>query len=362
MIKRFERTIRSGGVGAWRRRIAGLGAVCFFFIFALSLPAQNRLNLFIWSEYIDPQIVADFEKEFDCKVTIDLYEDEASLMAKLQGGGVALYDVIVPPDHAVPALIHLKMVAPLRHEKIPNLRNVEAKFRNPAYDPGNKFTVPYQWGTVGLYVRESADQPVPETWGVIFDPENQVGPFLLIDSDRDMIGAALRYLGYSLNSTDRRHLREARDLLLKTKKRSLGFAGGVGGRNRVLSREAAAAVVYSGDAVRGMQEAPGTRYFVPREGSQLWVDNLAIPAQAPHRDRAEKFLNFILDAKVGARLAGFNQFATPNGAAKAFIPKKDLSDPAIYPPAETMTKLELLRNLGAENRLYDEIWTQIKSR
>ena len=213
-----------------------------------------RLNLYIWSEYIDPKIVADFEKQFDCKVTIDLYEDAESMLAKVQSGGVSLYDVVVPPDHIVPAMIHLKLLAPLRHENIPNLKNLDEQFANPSYDRGNRYCVAYQWGTVGIFARQPRDKPLPQTWGIFFDPKLQPGPFVLIDSVRDMLGAALKYKGHSLNSTDPQELKEARDLVLEAKKRSLGFEGSVGAKNRVLARTARAAIVYSGEGVRGVND------------------------------------------------------------------------------------------------------------
>src|SRR5262249_49686851 len=154
--------------------------------------------LFIWSEYIDPQIVADFEKAQDCKVTIDLYEDESGMMAKLQGGGASVYDVVVPTDHTVAPLIKLKLLALLHHENIPNLKNLDDRSLNPPYDRGNKYTVAYQWGTVGIYLRKPDDGALDETWGLFFDPQKQRGPFIMLDSYRDPIGAALKYKGYSL--------------------------------------------------------------------------------------------------------------------------------------------------------------------
>ena len=144
--------------------------------------AAQPLHLFIWSEYIDPAVVADFEKQFEAKVTIDLYEDEAAMMAKLQAGGASLYDVVVPPDHKVTALIRLKLLAPLRHEHLPNLANLDEKFRNPPYDRGNQFSVAYQWGTLGLYTRAPGSTPAVPTWGAVFDPAQQAGPFVLIAS------------------------------------------------------------------------------------------------------------------------------------------------------------------------------------
>ena len=347
--------------GVTPRRSVWIPILCL--CFAHSVFAQsNRLNLFIWSEYIDPQIVKQFEKEFGCKVTLDVYEDAESMLSKIQGGGVSLYDVVVPPDHIVPAMVKLKLLAPLRHENIPNLKNLDEKFAGPPYDRANQFTVAYQWGTVGVYLRRARNEPIEPTWGIFFDKKQQPGSFVLIDSVRDLLGAALKYKGHSLNSTDPAQLKEARDLILDAKRRCVGFDGSVGAKNKVLAKTTRAAIVYSGEAVRGTADDADTIYFIPREGSQIWLDNLAVPAKAPHRDQAEKFINFILDARIGAQLSNFTQFATPNRPARRFIKPENLNNPAIYPPPEVMAKLEFLEDLGASTRLYDEIWTQIKAR
>lgn len=324
--------------------------------------ADAKLNIFIWSEYLDPAVVKDFERQHACKVTVDVYEDAESMLAKLQGGGTALYDLVVPPDHLVPTMVKLGLLAPLRPANLPNLKNLDAKFANPPYDRRNKYSVAYQWGTVGILVRPAAGKAVPETWGLVFDAIQQPGKFVLIDSVRDCLGAALKFKGHSLNSTEIPHLKEARDLVIKAKKRALGFDGSVGAKNKVAGRSAAAAIVYSGEAARAMSDDASLRYIIPREGSQIWVDNLCIPAKAPHRDLAEKFINFALEPKVGARLADFGQFATANAAAKPFIKPDDAKNPAIYPPADVMAKLEFLEDLGAKTKLYDEAWTQVKAR
>ncbi len=339
-------------------------------LFALFWPAAcplsaapQKLNLFIWSEYIDPKIVAQFEHEQDCSVNIDLYEDAESMLAKMQGGGASLYDVVVPPDHMVTAMIKLNLLAPLRHENLPNLKNLDAKFASPPYDHGNQYTVAYQWGTLGVFARQTPGQPpLKPSWGLFFDPKQQPGSFVLIDSVRDMLGAALKYQGHSLNSTDPAQLKAARDLVIEAKKRSVGFEGSVGAKNKVLAKTARVAIVYSGEGVRGIGEDKETVYFIPIEGSQIWLDNLAVPAHAPHRDLAEKFINFILDAKIGAQLSGFTQFASPNQAAMQYIPSADLKNLAIYPSEETKAKLEFLEDLAGKTRLYDEVWTQVKER
>jgi spermidine/putrescine transport system substrate-binding protein len=326
-----------------------------------SAAAEDQLNLYIWSEYIDPDIIKSFEQKFKCKVVIDLYEDNESMLAKIEGGGSSRYDIVVPSDYVVNTLVRKNLLAKLDKTNIPNMANIEDRFASPPYDPGNVYTAPYQWGTVGLYVRKKPGQQIEESWSLMFDPSKQVGPFVMIDSMRENISAALKYTGHSVNTTDEQPLKKARDMLIEAKKRSLGFDGGVGGKNKVLAHSAAMATVYNGDAVRGMGEDEETYYFVPKEGGEIWMDNMAIPVKAPHKLLAEKFINYILDADIGAQLSNFNQYATPNKAAKAKIKPEDLANTAIYPTDEIMSKLEFLHDLGDKSRLFDEIWTQIKS-
>ncbi|MDZ4785019.1 MAG: spermidine/putrescine ABC transporter substrate-binding protein [bacterium] len=331
-------------------------------ICAVASAETNKLNLFIWSEYIDPEIISNFEKKFDCKVITDLYEDSESMLAKIEGGGVSLYDIAVPPDYIVSVMIKKKLLAALNMSNIPNAINVDDKFVNPSYDPGNAYSMPYQWGTVGIYARKKAGQTIDESWGILFDPKMNAGSFVMIDSMRESIDSALKYKGYSINTTEPAKLKEARDLLLDAKKRTLGFESGVGGKNKVLGKGATFAVAYSGDAVRGMSEDPETYYFVPREGSEIWVDNMVIPAKAPHKEMAEKFINYILDPEVGAKLSDFNQYATPNKASLLLIDQDDRKNPAIYPSKEVMAKLEFVQDLGSHTRIFDQVWTEVKTK
>lgn len=321
-----------------------------------------QLNLFIWSEYMDPDIITSFEQKYSCKVTIDLYEDNESMVAKLQAGGTSQYDVVVPGQYMVQSMAKLGLLQPLNHANIPNIANLDDTFKNPVYDPGNKYSVAYQWGTIGIYLRKKPGQEIEESWALLFDPKKQPGTFLLMDALREMIGPALIHLGKSINSTNPDDLKAARELLIETKKRSQGFENGVGGKNKVRSQDVVAAVVYNGDAERDIEQYPDTYYFTPREGSVVWVDNLAIPAKAPHLDAAEKFLNYILDPQIGAQLSNYNRFASPNKAAKQFLNPSDQKNPFLYPTPEEMTRLQFIEDLGNNNQLYDEVWTQVKSR
>lgn len=331
-------------------------------LLAFSTQAAQKLNLFIWSEYLPDDVAREFEKRFDCELVIDLFEDAESMLAKLQASGGAGYDVAVPADYIVPALIRGKLVAPLRKENVPNLKHLEPRFLNLPFDPGNKYSAVYGWGILGIYARKSGGKALEPTWGLFFDPELQPGPIVLMDSMRDLLGAALKYSGYSFNSVKPDELKKARDLVLNAKERSVGFATPVGGRTKVLEKSARAAIAYSADAARGMLEDPDTVFLAPREGSEIFTDNLVVLAQARNRDLAEKFINFILDPEIAARIANGVPCSTPNGEAKKFINPKFLSNPALYPEEAAMKKFEFLEDLGRNTRLYDQLWTSIKSR
>jgi spermidine/putrescine transport system substrate-binding protein len=345
------------------RSLKSLLALAATAAFALAARAETqKLNLFIWSEYIDPQIVTNFEKKFDCKVNIDLYEDTESMLAKVQAGGGGQYDLVVPSDNLVPVMIKQKLLATLRHENVPNLKNLEDRFVSPAYDKGNTYSAPYQWGTMGILARKVEGKPVPDSWAVFFDPKQQAGSFMLIDSVRDMLGAALKYKGSSVNTTDPKALKAARDITIEAKKRSVGFEGSVGVKNKVLAKTAQYGIVYSGEGVRATSEDTNTVYVVPKEGSVIWVDNIAVLAKAPHRDLAEKFINYLLDPEIGAQLSAYTQFASPNKASKKLMKADDLENLATYPAPETLSHLEFLQDLGPKLRVYDEVWTEIKAK
>lgn len=246
---------------------------------------------------------ADFEKAFGIKVRLDIYENNEEMVAKLQAGGVNQYDVIVPTDYILPVLINQNLIQPLDHSKIPNLKNLKPIFRQDGYDPGNRYSVAYQWGTVGLmYRKDRVSESAVQSWSVLFDSAKQPGPFWLIDSVREMMGIALIYQGDDFNSTNPKELKAAADLLVATKKTKncMGFKPGVGGKNDVVSGTAAAAIVYNGDAIQSVTENPDTLAFViPKEGSEIWYDSMCIPANAPNPDAAHKWIK-----KIWARITG----------------------------------------------------------
>jgi spermidine/putrescine transport system substrate-binding protein len=335
--------------------------VSFALFSLLSAPAAEQLNVFTWSEYLPPDVIAEFERRFDCKVVVDFYDSPEAMVTKVQSGGAGLYDIIIPSDESMASLIGQNLLAPIDHKKLPNLKNLEPRFLNQAFDPGNKFSVPYQWGTLGILARTAPGQPLEQSWSLFFDPKKQPGPILLLDSPSDMIRAALKFKGYDFNSTNPKEMKEVRDLLADAKKRSLGFANTVAARKRVLDKSARAAIVYSGDGIQVTREDPAISYFIPREGSLIFIDSLVILRQAPHPDLAHKFINYILEPEVGARISNTYLFATPNREAKKFIRPELLTNTVIYPSEETLRRLEFAKHLGRDSRLYDQVWTSLKA-
>lgn len=323
----------------------------------------EELRLYIWSEYIDPAIITSFEKEYNCKVLVDLYESNEDMMAKLVAGGVSQYDLVVPSGYAIKSMIQQKLLMKIDKSKVPNLKNVDPKFTKLPSDPGDDFSVPYQWGTVGIYYNKTKVKDFKPSWSMVLG-EKAAEPFLLMDSTREMIGSVLISQGKSPNTTSKDDIAAAIKLMLETKKNGnfKGFEGGVGGKNQVIAGTVALAVTYNGDAVRGIDENKDTAFVNPVEGGLIWVDSLGITAKAPNAELAHKFINYILDPKIGAQLSNFNRYPTPNLAALPFITKEDRENPAIYPSDETKAKLQFLDDLGLGNKIYDEAWTMIKSR
>jgi spermidine/putrescine transport system substrate-binding protein len=337
-----------------------------------SQPATSdakEVSVYMYSEYISQDIRDEFEKVTGYKLRVDVYEMTEEMIAKLQqAGGTEQYDVVVVSDHAIPVLVKLGLIQPLEQNLVPNMKNVAERFRSPSYDPGSKYSLPYQWGTMGLMYNKEKLPDFKPTWAACFDEAAQPGRFVLIDSMRDMFAAVLKYQGKSVNTRKAEDLKAAQELLLKTKKspKLVGFEGGVGGKDKVVTGDAVLAVVYNGDALRGIEENKKLDFVLPKEGSIIWVDAMTVSAKAPNKDGAYKFMDYILDAKVGAQLSNFNRYATPNQASldlkEGGITPEDRANPAIYPDEETMKGLEYIEDVGDSTRLYDEVWTAVKSR
>lgn len=327
--------------------------------------AEKRvLTIFNWSEYIDPEVYRQFEQKYDCTIKETTFETPEEALNKMVAGGSRIFDVCaVGGNSMMPAAIAQGVLKPLDHARLPNLKHLSQAFRNPGYDPGNRFSIPYQWGTTGIFIRRALLPADGFSLAAFFDPAKQLGRFLLIDSEREMIGYAHIFAGKPLNSVDLADLKAAIAALggAKKSKNFMGFDGGIGGRSKVIGGTADYAIIYSGDAIRVLGDNPGFTYVLPKEGAVAWVDQLCIAKDAPNADLAYAFLNHVLDPKVAAQISNWTKYPTPVESAKEFIAKEDIANPAIYPDEVQMKKLQFVEYLGDKETIRNDAWSAIKS-
>jgi spermidine/putrescine-binding protein len=321
----------------------------------------DELHVYNWAEYIDPEIFEDFEKEFGVKVIEDTFASNEDLLAKLQAGATG-YDIIVPSDYMVSIMAELDLLAELNYDNIPNFENIDEAFLSPPYDPENKYSVPYQWGTTGIGYNADLFEEPPDSLAYIFDPTlaaDYSGRISMLNDSRESMGAALKYLGYSVNSTDEKELEEAKQLLI-TQKEWVSAYDSDGFEDLLAAGEVDLGLGWSGDYFMAAEDADHVWYVIPQEGGVVWADNLAIPKTAPSQYTAEVFINYLLRPEVGAKITNYTWYGSPNKASTEFIDEEILEEPAIYPPPEVMEKLEFLADVGEATMLYDRMWTEVK--
>lgn len=322
-------------------------------------PAAKKVNVYIWTNYLPGDVIADFERETGIEVNVDTYDSNEAILDKLQSG-VADYDVVVPSDYMVKILIPQGLLAEIDQSRLPNLKNLDPRFLNQKYDPGNRHSLPYLWGTTGIgYDKSKIKEPI-DSWAALFD-ERHAGRILMLDDTREAFGAALKLLGKSINETDPAVLRQAAEMLKKQKRlvrtyNSSDFA------NLLAAGDVDVAHGFNGEMAEAVDAAPGRlAYVVPKEGGTLWVDNLAIPKTARNVDAAYVFLDFVMRPGIAARIVNDVHYAGANMAAFERIDEKIRTNPAIYPPQEVLDRCELIEDLGETTTLLDELWTEIKA-
>ena len=327
--------------------------------------AKPTLNLFIWSAYIDPDLIKSFETQCGCNLVETDYESNAEMVAKLKAGGDAQYDVVVPSSYEIPQMSREGLLQPIDHGPLTNFKNLNTTFQNPTYDPGNSYSIPYQWGTTGIVYDPSKIKNPPQSWAILFDPKvNPSYPFVLPKGEGyDQIGAACAYLGYGFSCTEKSQWIAAAKLIIATKKRPnfAGFVEETPARDQMKSGLIAVSMAFNGDI--GQCYADGSCkklvYFLPKEGTERWVDTMAIPAHAPNPKLALQFINFILDAKNGAQLSNFNQYASPNQASQPML--QGILQTEMFTPTPADDKmLHFVNSLkGPEFKTFNGIWTSV---
>ena len=319
----------------------------------------NRLNLYIWSNYITQELLDEFTAQTGVRVRLDTYDSNEAVLEKLRSG-VSDYDVVVPGDYMVRILIKQNLLAALDHSQLPNFAHISARFRNLPFDPGNAHSVPYLWGTTGFGYNKAKIGAALDSWTALFD-ERWKGRILMLDDMRECFAVTLKLQGQTLNSTNAAALAAARDLLLKQKPlvktyNSADFAG------ILRSGDVWIAHGYSGDLAKACAADPSLAYVVPKEGATVAVDNLCIPKGARHAATAHRFINFMLEGRHIAAVVNATGYATANEAARPFIRPEILSNPTCYPDEATLARCELMSDLGEATQWLDRYWTEIKAK
>jgi spermidine/putrescine-binding protein len=327
---------------------------------------SDTLNLYAWSEYVPQQMLDDFSKKYGITVNYDTYSSNEELLAKLQAGATE-YDVIQPSDYIIAPLIMDGMLAPIDVTQLSNFRNLDPRLINRDYDPGNKYSVPYQWGTTALIYDKTKVPSEPKSWIDLWNPAYE-SRLVFLDDEREVLAMALEILGYDRNSTSEAELTQAEQKLIELKPNILLFDSDAP-ESVIITGEAWAGMVYNGNATLAFQENPNVEYICPTEGCTIWFDNLAILNGAPHKDAAMLFLDWVLDAQQSALISTEFGYLSPNKAAIEYL---KVNDPAFYesymsfsatnPSDEFLANAGPIIDLGDATLLYDNLWTDFKSR
>ncbi|MBO0904962.1 polyamine ABC transporter substrate-binding protein [Jiella sp. MQZ13P-4] len=358
------------------RLAASVGLVAPLLHAGGALAEDKVVNVYNWSDYIDESILTDFTKETGIKVVYDVFDSNELVETKLLTGGTG-YDVVVPTGSFLARQINAGVFQALDKSKLPNLKNMDPEImaRLAVYDPGNQYAINYMWGTTGLGLnvkevkKRLGDDQTLDTWALLFDPKlaaklADCGIYVLDTAD-EVVPAALIYLGLDPNSDDPADLDKVKELLLKIRPYIRKFHSSEN-IQALANGDICMAHGWSGDMLQARDRAEEAgqgveiRYVIPREGAVIWLDNMAIPADAPHPEAAHEFMNYLMRPEVIAKASNVVNYASGNLAAKEFVKEDILNDPGVYPPAETQKRLTAILPKGPKaQRMQTRLWTSI---
>lgn len=332
------------------------------FLSGCSKDNGEKVYVYNWGEYLDPDTRDLFEQETGIKVIYDEFEQNEEMYPKIKAGAVQ-YDVVCPSDYMIQKMIEDNLLVEINYDNVPNIKNIDPAYLKSAqnFDPDNKYSVPYCWGTLGiLYNKTLIDGPI-DSWSSLFDEKNS-GNILMIDSVRDAFCIALSSLGYDINTIDEAQLDEAKTLLQTQYPLVQAYVVDQV-RDKMIGGEASIGVIYSGEAIFTQRENPDLEYVVPKEGSNVWIDGWVIPKNCKSKENAEAFINFMCRPDIALKNFEFITYSTPNMAARDMITDEDIKNSLVaFPEQATLDRCSTYRYLGDEiEALYIEKWNEVKS-
>ena len=320
---------------------------------------KQQINFFNYGENIDDETLKEFEEKYDIKVNMETFDDMEAMYQKIKSGA-GKYDVVLVSDALMPRMIKEGLVQELNKDNIPNISQMDEQYLDLDIDPGNKYSVPYMFGTVGIVYNKDVVKEEVDSWDILWDEEYKDQIFMF-DTYRDTIGAALKKLGYSLNSTDPDEIEEAKELLIEQRKTVNPIYGVDNGTTMIPAGETNINMIWSGEGLNLQEEYPNLVYVVPKEGANFWIDSLCITSNAQNVEGAEKFINFVSDKESALRIADEIGYTTPNKEARKEQPEDVQNNPNAYMPEEIMNRCEIYKDFDLKTKqMYDDAWTEIK--
>lgn len=317
---------------------------------------KKVLNVYNWGDYIDPSVIKDFEKEYNIKVNYSTFDTNEDMYVKVKSGGTS-YDVLFPSDYIIEKMIREDMLLKIDMNNITNYKNIDDKFKNLEFDPNNEYSVPYMWGTVGIIYNKNMVKEKVDSWDILWD-EKYDDQILMLNSQRDSIAVALKKLGYSMNTRDLNELEKAKDLLVKQKPLVYAYVGDEV-KDMMIGEEAALAVVWSGDAVYMKEQNENLEYAIPKEGTNLWFDNIVVPKNSKNKEEAELFIDFLCRPEIALKNTEYIGYSTPNMEALKLLPEELQKDKVAYPQDEDLAGAEIFKDPGEFVKEYSRIWTEV---
>lgn len=322
--------------------------------------STKEISFLNYGENIDDETLEEFEKEYGIKVNVETFDDMETMYQKVSAGGVT-YDVILVSDVLMPRMIDKDLVQEINKDNIPNISQMDDAYLNLNIDPDNKYSVPYMFGTVGLIYNKDVVKEEVDSWDILWN-EKYKGKIFMFDTYRDTIGAALKKLGYSLNTENPDEIEKAKELLLQQRELVDPVYGVDNGTTMIPAGESDINMIWSGEGLNLQAENPNLVYVVPKEGANFWIDSLCIPKNAENVEGAEKFINFVSDKESALRIADEIGYTTPNKEAREEQPDEVKNNPNAYMPEEIMNRCEIYKDFSSDvKRLYDDAWIRIKS-
>jgi len=323
--------------------------------------SADQLFIYTWAGYTDNALLDRFAEKTGIRVVADVFSSNEEMLARVQAGGARAYSIIYPSDYMVVQMTELGLLSPLDHSILGGLDRLRKQFQNPVYDPGNRYSVPLSWGTTGLIYNTEQLKEAPEDWSYLWEHKQELARRMTLASDvREVMGAALRMLGYSLNSTNQEQVKQAYEKLVELKPAIASFTTDAW-RPQMLTGDLKVAMCYSSDANEVISDNDKLKYVVPKSGSSLWTDTLVIPKGSPNPEAAYKWINFLLQGDVAASLVERLSFSTPSEDAFSLLTPELRENELLFPSEAVLKNCEGVAPVGKFMEVYDRYWTQLTS-